>query len=178
MKEKGQALIVIVGILMLIGMFVAGWLVGNKFSPPVDGDSFDLKKINVVEDKDLKDGTIHTSKIVVDNCRSSVPSITEETRDFTYQQIFSFDTNSEFGAGFKDAIYVKLEKIFGIESGGVGKVSRTFHFTSPPELKSIHVIAWTEKLRSGYVEYNGEKYPYSFPDNIDTSQSSTQESCP
>jgi len=177
MKEKGQIVIVLAGVLLLIGVFIVGLLAGRK-SSPVRDVFLDLEKIIVLEDKNLKDGDTHTSRVVVDNCRSSVPSTIEETREFVYQQLFSVDIRGEFGSGFKDAVYVKLEKTFGIESGKVEKVSRKFQFNSPPEAISMHVITWTEKLRTGYIEYQNNKYTYSFPDDIQVSSTSFQEICP
>jgi hypothetical protein len=175
MKEKGQVWIIFAGLLLLIAIFCVGWFVGHRTAPTQGG--IDVGEIEIIP-QGVANGDKHESKIEVDNCRSSVPSTIEDTREFAYQQLFTVNINNEFGAGFKNAVYLKLEKTYGFQNGNVGKTSRNFQFVSPPGAKSIHVITWFEKLKTGYVSYEGRQYPFMFPEDVQVSSISWQEVCP
>lgn len=167
---------IFVGILSLIVIFGIGWYIGRSYGR-LERSFSDADVITIHKDGDLINGDVHTSTIVVDNCKSSVASVTEETRDFAYQQLFSLDISNEMGLDIKNAIYIKLEKTFGFDSGRVETISRNFIFNSPPKEKSIHTITWFEKIQKGYAQYKDHRFPFSFPVDIQAGSTSYQEPC-
>jgi hypothetical protein len=173
MKEKGQVWIVFAGLLVLIGMFCVGLLVGfgQSRTPPSGKDITIIDGETIEERKEI-------STTTVNNCGSDVPSHTHEAREFVVSQIITIEKSGELDAGLKDFILGKIQFKYQFQNGGSFKIIKEFDFDSPAGMISIHKIEWVYHVKNGLVKVNEKEYPFNFSlPEIETYQSTEKKSC-
>lgn len=179
MKEKGQALIILIGILCLLAVsFLAGWYVRGKWflTPSIPN----IDAIKIITEPSLKDGDIINSTITINNCRGVSPVENIESREFSHQIKLSADFSFEGGVSLKNAITTKIIEEFSIEGNNSDKFTKEIRLPSAPGKISVHTIMWSEKLKTGIIKYSEKgQIPFSVLQDVEVEYSVTNEKpCP
>jgi hypothetical protein len=176
MSEKGQGLLFLMSLIVLIILLlvsgVIGFLLGRNLEAPQPSG-----KISIVDSDEIEFSEPFTSTSTIDNCAGASDITFDDEGKFSTIIFIDHEDAFSLSAGLRDTVLFEIGKTYNIQNNHIREDTKMAKITVLPNQKVEITYTWRYQYKKGIAWIGEKEYEYAALTNIEINYRSNPVNC-